>query len=39
MTESKKKTTRKEVVERVDGEVIQPKKAKAKTVKKVKESS
>jgi len=38
MTESKKKTTRKEVVERVDGEVIQPKKAKAKTVKKVKET-
>lgn len=37
MTESKKKTTRKEVVEQVDGEVLQPKKEKAKTVKKVKE--
>ena len=38
MTESKKKTTKKEVVEQVDGELLQPKKAKAKTVKKVKDA-
>jgi small subunit ribosomal protein S1 len=38
MTESKKKTTKKEVVEQVDGEVIQPKKAKARIVKKVSEA-
>jgi small subunit ribosomal protein S1 len=34
MTENKKKTTKKEVVEQVDGEVKQPKRTRAKTVKK-----
>ncbi len=38
MTESKKKTTKKDVVETNDAEAKQPKKVKAKTVKKVKET-
>jgi small subunit ribosomal protein S1 len=37
MTESKKKTTKKEVVETSEGEAKQPKKAKARIVKKTKE--
>ena len=38
MTESKKKTTKKDVVETNDAEAKQPKKVKAKPVKKVKET-
>jgi small subunit ribosomal protein S1 len=38
MTESKKKTTKKDVVETNDADAKQPKKVKAKTVKKVKET-
>ena len=38
MTESKKKTTKKEVVEQNEGDVKQPKKVKAKPEKKVKDT-
>jgi len=38
MTESKKKTTKKEVVETNDGDAMQPKKVKAKPVKKLKDA-